>query len=259
MNFSTIAKTNLTAAGKLTLFAVAMFAFGYALVPLYYKICEVTGINNLLNPQSAEGLSIDKNRIVRLEFDVNSRGLVSMEPNIRLLSEAHPGKTYSVIYTLKNLSGRPLLAQAVPSYGPRRAGRWFRKIQCFCFTQLTMAVDEVRQAPVVFVVESELPTDINVIALSYTFFEIEGGQVPDEHNHGNDDDDHDDEHADHADESNNSVFGFNFDVDSKPNSKFPAESTNPHIVRVSNPASIEPGAPHPKRHTAKAARPTPLL
>ena len=164
------------AGGKLALFAIAMFGFGYALVPLYYKICEVTGINNLLNPQSyAADARTDENRELRLEFDTNARGLVAMNPNLRLIESAHPGETYSIIYTLENLSGRPLRAQAVPSFGPPRAGKWFRKIRCFCFDQLTLAPGEVRQEPVVFVVDADLPPDISVISLSYTFFEIEGG------------------------------------------------------------------------------------
>lgn len=174
---------NLAAAGKLVLFAVVMFGFGYALVPLYYKICQVTGLNNLLNAQSTGDFVPVAERRLRLEFDTNARGLVSMKPNIRLLHDARPGQSYSVIYTLQNLSGRPLVAQAVPSYGPPRAGRWFRKIQCFCFEQLTMTANEVRQSPVVFVIDPELPADINTIALSYTFFEVEGAQIP-HTNHG---------------------------------------------------------------------------
>ena len=185
----TVSEFNIVAGGKLALFAMAMFAFGYALVPLYYKICEVTGINNLLNPQSVRHLGVDEDRILRVEFDTNARGLVSMQPNIRLLPGANPGQTYSVIYTLKNLSGKPLLAQAIPSFGPPRAGKWFRKIQCFCFTQLTLAAGETRQEPVVFVLDADMPDDINTIALSYTFFEVEGGHIPSEHRaHGGDDD-----------------------------------------------------------------------
>ncbi len=172
------------AGGKLALFAVVMFGFGYALVPLYYKICEITGINNLLNPQTAQSAEIDESRALRLEFDTNARGLVSMSPSVRLMKDAHPGQTYSVIYTLKNLSARPLKAQAVPSYGPARAGKWFKKIQCFCFGQLELAAGEERQEPVVFVVDSALPEDIGTIALSYTFFEGEGGAPPkDAHEH----------------------------------------------------------------------------
>ena len=173
-----IPKENIVAGGKLVALAVMMFGFGYALVPLYYKICEVTGINNLLNPQTVTRMAIDEARPLRVEFDTNARGLVAMKPSIKIAQAIYPGKTYSVIYTLTNLSDRPLRGQAFPSYGPPRAGKWFRKIQCFCFDQLEMAAGEIRQEPVVFVIDSDLPKDINTIALSYTFFEVEGGEKP---------------------------------------------------------------------------------
>ena len=99
-----------------------------------------------------------------------------MIPNLRLMKAITPGESYSVIYTIKNLSGRRLVGQAVPSYGPPRAGKWFKKIQCFCFDKLTLEKDETRQSPVVFVIDGKLPEDIHSIALSYTFFEVEGSQ-----------------------------------------------------------------------------------
>lgn len=159
---------------KLTFFAMVMFAFGYAMVPLYEKICQVTGLNNLLQPQAEEGeFTPDPTRLVRVEFDTNARGMVAMTPSMEL-AQLTPGKTYSVIYTLENLTDAPLIGQAVPSYSPRRADRWFKKIQCFCFDQLHMQPGEVRQAPVVFVVDPAMPDDINTLSLSYTFFEVEG-------------------------------------------------------------------------------------
>lgn len=159
---------------KLAFFAVLMFGFGYAMVPIYDAICRVTGLNNLLQPAArADEFSPVAGRVVRAEFDVNARGMVAMTPSLRV-ADLTPGKTYSVIYTLENLSDKPLFGQAVPSYSPRRADRWFKKIQCFCFDQLEMAPGEVRQAPVVFVLDPELPADVNTIALSYTFFEVEG-------------------------------------------------------------------------------------
>lgn len=160
---------------KLAFFAAVMFAFGYGMVPLYEKICQVTGINNLLNPQAGAGdFAPDPNRVIRMEFDTNARGQVAMAPSMQLAQLA-PGKTYSVIYTLENLTDAPLKGQAIPSYSPRRADRWVKKIQCFCFDQLHMQPNEVRQAPVVFVVDPELPPDISTVSLSYTFFEVEGG------------------------------------------------------------------------------------
>ncbi|MDM5146937.1 cytochrome c oxidase assembly protein [Candidatus Persebacteraceae bacterium Df01] len=172
----TLSKFNALAAAKLTLMAVMMFGFGYAMVPLYYKICQVTGIKNLLNPADTDDIAVDPNRRLRVELDTNARGLVSMSPSVRLMDSVESGQTYSVIYTLKNLSNRRLVGQAIPSYAPARAGAWFKKIQCFCFDQLTMEPDEVREAPVVFIIDAAMPEDINTVALSYTFFEVEGAQ-----------------------------------------------------------------------------------
>ena len=68
----------------------------------------------------------------------------------------------------------PITAHAVPSYGPQLAGEYFKKIECFCFTQQTLAPGEVRRFPVTFVVDPKLPKDVHSIALSYTFFEVAG-------------------------------------------------------------------------------------
>ena len=169
---------NFAAAAKLSLLAVLMFGFGFAMVPLYYKFCEITGINNLLAPADApDEFVAAAARDVRVEFDVNSRADdIEITPTIRSIAKAQTGESYSVIYTIKNNSGRKLVGQAVPSFAPRRAAKWFAKIQCFCFDQLTMEKDEVLQAPVVFVIGRELPDDIPAIALSYTFFEVPGAQ-----------------------------------------------------------------------------------
>ena len=167
---------NLVVAGKLALLAVLMFGFGYAMVPLYEKICEATGIRNLLNPASVEGMVADPDRAVRAEFASGRGAGVSIAPSVSVMPELRPGETYSVVYTLKNDSGKQIVGQAIPAYSPTRAGRWFKKIQCFCFGQLTLEKDAVRQYPVVFVVDPELPSDIPTLALSYDFFEVEGAQ-----------------------------------------------------------------------------------
>lgn len=161
---------------KLLVFAVAMFAFGYGLVPLYEKICEAAGINNLLNPSADAGefsTGADDDRLIRAEFIASARGMVAMRPNMSL-ADLRPGTTYTVIYTLKNLTDKPLVAQAVPSYSPARAERWFKKTHCFCFEQLRLKPREVRLSPVVFVIDPALPDDIKTLSLAYTFFEIEG-------------------------------------------------------------------------------------
>jgi cytochrome c oxidase assembly protein subunit 11 len=67
-----------------------------------------------------------------------------------------------------------MTGQAIPSYGPRDAAQYFRKLECFCFEKQTLRAGETRRMPVVFVVDPSLPKDIGTITLSYTFFEVEG-------------------------------------------------------------------------------------
>jgi cytochrome c oxidase assembly protein subunit 11 len=78
------------------------------------------------------------------------------------------------MFEIRNRSDRTVTGQAIPSYGPQLAGRYFKKLDCFCFTQQTLAPGEVKRMPVVFVIERELPQDVNTVTLSYTFFEVEG-------------------------------------------------------------------------------------
>ena len=163
---------------KLLVITVGMFAFGFALVPLYQKICEALGINNIIKADTVEGAKntqIDTTRSVTVEFDSNLRSdlpwsFKPLEASIRV----HPGELSTVIYEVRNLSTRPVTGQAIPSYGPVVAGRHFRKLECFCFTQQTLGPGEVRQMPVQFVIDHSLPGELNTITLSYTFFEIEG-------------------------------------------------------------------------------------
>jgi len=88
--------------------------------------------------------------------------------------EIHPGELTQMVYEVRNTLDEPVTGQAVPSYGPRHAAQYFKKLDCFCFTQQTLAPGEVRQMPVVFVIDPDLPKDVNTITLSYTFFRVEG-------------------------------------------------------------------------------------
>jgi cytochrome c oxidase assembly protein subunit 11 len=86
----------------------------------------------------------------------------------------HPGELRQVVYDVVNTTGRPLTGQAIPSYAPRHAAQYFRKLDCFCFATQTLAPGERREMPVVFVIDPGLPDDVATITLSYTFFEVEG-------------------------------------------------------------------------------------
>ena len=163
---------------KLLVVAVAMFGFGYAMVPLYKAICEVTGIN-ILTPRDpdakdiARNSQVDSSRLVTIEFDANQRGPWRFRP-VKSSMQVHPGELSTIVYEIANQQPRAMVGQAIPSYAPMQAASHFRKVECFCFQQQTLQANEARQFPVVFVVDANLPKDVDTITLSYTFFEVGG-------------------------------------------------------------------------------------
>ncbi len=178
-------KENLRMTGKLAVIAVGMFAFGYALVPIYRAICEMTGINILALAErevpGAKGklpanTQVDKSRLITVEFDTNVRGPWDFKPVVRSL-QVHPGELTTVMYQFQNIQNRTMSAQAIPSYAPRQAASHFNKLECFCFSQYTLAPGEKKEWPVAFVIDPRLPKDVTTITLSYTFFEV-GMQTP---------------------------------------------------------------------------------
>jgi cytochrome c oxidase assembly protein subunit 11 len=162
---------------RLGVVVVAMFAFGYALVPFYDQICKATGLRDIAVADKVENSQVDATRTVRLEFDANLNKLPWRFRPLTPVLNVHPGELTQVLYEIENTSSRPMTGQAVPSYGPQRAGEYFRKLDCFCFAKQTFGVGEKRQMPVVFVIDARLPADVTTITLSYTFFEVEGNQA----------------------------------------------------------------------------------
>ena len=161
---------------KLLIFTLVMFVFGYALVPFYEKFCEVTGINNLLQPDIlVDDNRVDTNRWVTVEFDANTRGLPWQFKPLQSSARIHPGEPVDVMYEITNNSDREINGQAIPSYSPRFLEKYLKKFECFCFTKQTLKPNEVRQMPVQFVIEPGLPADINTVTISYTFFELPVG------------------------------------------------------------------------------------
>ena len=170
---------------KLAVVTVLMFAFGYALVPLYKAICEMTGINVLaLGEQALKGISptlpantqVDTSRTITIEFDANSRGPWDFKP-AQSSVEVHPGELTTVMYEFQNTQNRRMSAQAIPSYAPQQASAHFNKLECFCFNQYTLEPGEKKSWPVAFVIDPKLSKDVKTITLSYTFFEV-GGKTP---------------------------------------------------------------------------------
>ena len=159
---------------KLSVVAVAMFGFGYALVPFYEKICDVTGLRNIAQADAVRNTQVDATRAVRIEFDSNIRKLPWQFRALTPVVDVHPGEVRQVMFEIVNTTDRVMTGQAIPSYGPPHAAQYFRKLECFCFSQQTLQPGERREMPVVFVVDGALPADVATITLSYTFFEVEG-------------------------------------------------------------------------------------
>jgi len=173
-----IRRLNRSTLGKLVVVAVMMFGFGYALVPVYRQICEVLGINVLTQGEFVEApknTQIDKSRTIVVELDGNAQGPWRFRPTQRSI-EVHPGELATVTYEVVNTQGRAVKAQAIPSYAPQVVTPHFKKVECFCFQEQTLAANEARQMPVVFFIDPALPREVKNITLSYTFFEI-GGAV----------------------------------------------------------------------------------
>jgi cytochrome c oxidase assembly protein subunit 11 len=185
---------NRTVLKKLCVVVVGMFAFGYALVPLYKALCEATGINilalaELETPgQKAvvpSNTQIDKTRTITVEFDANTRGGTNLggqgnqggiwdfKPAVRSI-QVHPGELTTVVYEFQNTQNRRMNAQAIPSYAPQVASMYFNKVECFCFQQYTLDAGEKKSWPVAFVIDPKLSKDVTTITLSYTFFEVGG-------------------------------------------------------------------------------------
>ena len=170
---------------KLMVITGVMFGFGYAMVPLYQHICAALGINVLsLSEQKVPGMTskvkantqVDTSRTIVVEFDANARGPWDFKPEKRSVT-VHPGEMVTVMYEFRNMQGRTMSAQAIPSYAPKQATAHFNKLECFCFNEYTLSPGERKAWPVVFVVDPKLPRDVTTITLSYTFFEV-GGKVP---------------------------------------------------------------------------------
>jgi cytochrome c oxidase assembly protein subunit 11 len=112
--------------------------------------------------------------VVRIEFDTNLHDMPWKFRALQTTADIHPGAVTQVVFEVVNTSREPVTGQAIPSYGPRNAAQYFRKLDCFCFTRQTLAPGETRRMPVVFVVDPSMPKDLSTITLSYTFFKVEG-------------------------------------------------------------------------------------
>jgi cytochrome c oxidase assembly protein subunit 11 len=170
--------------GKLAVVAAGMFAFGYALIPIYKARLRGAGHQHPGGGRAAgagrfqreANTQVDTSRTITVEFDANARGPWHFKP-AQASIRVHPGELATVVYEFQNVQDRRMAAQAIPSYAPRNAAAHFNKLECFCFNQYTLEPGEKKQWPVAFVIDPRLPKDVTTITLSYTFFEV-GGKTP---------------------------------------------------------------------------------
>ena len=159
---------------QLAVMAVASFAFGFALVPIYDIFCEITGIRTDFEAasQTQPKLNLDPDRLVTIEFLANRNQNAPWEfkPSVTKM-QVHPGKLYDTTFFAKNLQDKAVVGVATPDLKPTTASKYFQKTECFCFETQSFQANEGRDMAVRFIVDPELPSYVDTITLSYTFFE----------------------------------------------------------------------------------------
>jgi cytochrome c oxidase assembly protein subunit 11 len=161
---------------RLVIMAVAMFGFGFLVLPPMYSVfCEITGLGGKTNRTAAVVAETpDQGRSVKLEFVTSVNAYAPWEFHAETEGMSiKPGTLYNATFIARNLAGRTKIAQAVPSVAPQQAAKYFKKLECFCFTPQEFASGEEKRMPVRFMVDSDLPEYIDTITLSYTFFDTE--------------------------------------------------------------------------------------
>lgn len=153
---------------------VGMFAFGFAMVPLYDVFCEITGINGKTGGryESTVAAERDENRTVQVQFLAQNGPDMpwTFRPVTRSV-EVHPGEPVTINYFAQNPTDRAMVAQAVPSLSPSEGTLYFHKTECFCFNQQPLEAGESVEMPLIFIVDKDLPEHITKLTLSYTLYD----------------------------------------------------------------------------------------
>ncbi len=161
---------------NLAIFAIAMFGFGYALVPLYDVLCEWKWIErdrpDAIKAASETAYVVDSEREVNVEFMTTlneSTPMIFYAQTTQI--KVHPGEYHTVNFYAENKTDAPMVARAIASFSPALTSTYFEKVACFCFSEQTFAPHEKKVLPMRFVLNPALPHDYKTITLSYTFFD----------------------------------------------------------------------------------------
>jgi cytochrome c oxidase assembly protein subunit 11 len=167
-------KENRKLTWQLWLFAAGFLGFGFALVPLYNVLCDVTGYGDRSKLQQAANVieAPDDTRTITIEFlsSVPTFGSWEFRPE-RTQIEVHPGRLYEAKFYARNLRAAPVTAQAIPSIAPLQATQYFHKTECFCFRPQHFASQEARELSVRFIVDPKLPATIDRLTLAYAMYD----------------------------------------------------------------------------------------
>ena len=157
---------------RLTLVAVGMFGFGFALWPLYTVLCEVTGLGGrAIQVEANNSEAVASDRIVSIRFDASVNSSLPWEFKAKeKVNEYNLGVPSTAYYVAMNLGNDPITGQATYNVTPPEASLYFVKTECFCFTEQTLAANESKDMPVYFYIKPDLPEHIKDITLSYTFY-----------------------------------------------------------------------------------------
>ncbi|MGE4349796.1 MAG: cytochrome c oxidase assembly protein [Candidatus Berkiella sp.] len=153
---------------------IAMFAFCYALVPLYNVFCQVTGLNGKTTDKPQPLIrTVDQNRNVTIELlsMTNQNTAAEFEPGDKKFT-LHPGEYVQTHFRVKNLTSRPMVVQAIPSVSPNIAANYIKKVECFCFQKQYLAANEEAELTLKFTIDPAMSHKINQLSLAYTLFDI---------------------------------------------------------------------------------------
>ncbi len=161
----------------LSLIVLGMFAFGFALVPIYNSLCKTLGINGKTNPEAiaydASKVTIATEREVLVEFvATNNSGVPwAFYPKTKKI-KVHPGEIVKLAFYAENKTDHRMTVQAIPSVTPGIAAKYLKKTECFCFTQQTLNGHEAMNMPLLFHLDTALPANVKTVTLSYTLFDV---------------------------------------------------------------------------------------
>jgi cytochrome c oxidase assembly protein subunit 11 len=159
---------------RLVAVVAGMFAFAFALVPLYDVFCDITGINGRTKGQALyKEVKIDAERLITIDFITSvNRGMPWEFHPMQKSVQVHPGELSEVKFYARNKSGKAIIGRSIPSISPGEGSLYLSKTECFCFDQQPLAAGEEAEMPMKFYIDPDIPKHITRLTLSYRLFNV---------------------------------------------------------------------------------------